>query len=165
MKNYSVKEIADLLGTNPETVRRWIREKKLTASQDSRKSGNTVSEVELQKFLKTNSKYAGIAASSIAMSPLAGIGGAAVALGGIVGTLIIDQVIKEKAISEAKVEPTEVVRLINEEIKKKQTNIKRKKASIAELEKEIADEGKQLESLKATQKAIMERIEKNGGGK
>jgi transposase-like protein len=25
MKTYSVKEIADLLGTNPETVRRWIR--------------------------------------------------------------------------------------------------------------------------------------------
>lgn len=161
MKNYSVKEIADLLGTNPETVRRWIREKKLTASQDSRKTGNTVSEVELQKFLKANSKYAGIAAGSIAMSPLAGIGGATVALGGIVGSLIIEQVMKEKVITEAKLEPDEVLRLIQDEIKKKQASIKRKKLSIAEIEKEIADEEKQVESLRATQKAITGRIGKD----
>ena len=32
MKTYSVKEIADLLNTNPETVRRWIRDKKLEAT-------------------------------------------------------------------------------------------------------------------------------------
>lgn len=158
MKNYSVKEIADLLGTNPETVRRWIRDKKLTASQGSRKEGNTVSEAELQKFLKTNAKYGGIAASSIAMSPIVGLGGAAIALGGIVGSLIIDQVTKEKSIADAKVEPDELLRLIQEEIRKKQAVIKRKKASVAEIEKEIADETKQVESLKATQKAIMERI-------
>ena len=29
MKSYNVKEIAEMLNTNPETVRRWIRDKKL----------------------------------------------------------------------------------------------------------------------------------------
>ena len=37
MDTYSVKEIADMLNTNPETVRRWIRSGKLEAIQESRK--------------------------------------------------------------------------------------------------------------------------------
>lgn len=32
MKSYNVKEIAEMLNTNPETVRRWIRDKKLDAT-------------------------------------------------------------------------------------------------------------------------------------
>lgn len=159
MKNYSVKEIADLLGTNPETVRRWIRDKRLTAKQGSRKEGNVVTEDDLQKFLKANAKYGGIAASSMVMSPLAGIGGVAVALGGLVGTLIVDQVAKEKSISEAKLDPSEVQRLIQDEIKKRQANIKRKKLSISELEKEITETEKQIEALKATEKALSEKLD------
>lgn len=42
MDTYSVKEIADMLNTNPETVRRWIRSGKLEAIQESRKGGNVV---------------------------------------------------------------------------------------------------------------------------
>lgn len=52
MKTYSVKEIANLLGTNPETVRRWIRNGKLHAFQETRKDGNSVTKAELNKFLK-----------------------------------------------------------------------------------------------------------------
>lgn len=37
MKTYSVKEIAEMLNTNPETVRRWIRDKKLDATIESKK--------------------------------------------------------------------------------------------------------------------------------
>ena len=53
MKTYSVKEIAELLNTNPETVRRWIRSGKLGAIQDSRKEGNVVTQAMLDSFLKT----------------------------------------------------------------------------------------------------------------
>lgn len=35
MDTYSVKEIADMLNTNPETVRRWIRSGNLEAIQES----------------------------------------------------------------------------------------------------------------------------------
>ena len=61
MDTYSVKEIADMLNTNPETVRRWIRSGKLEAIQESRKGGNVVTKSMLDAFLKTSPKYAGIA--------------------------------------------------------------------------------------------------------
>ena len=59
---YSVKEIAEMLNTNPETVRRWIRSGKLEAIQESRKGGNVVTKQMLDAFLKTSPKYAGVAA-------------------------------------------------------------------------------------------------------
>lgn len=60
MDTYSVKEIADMLNTNPETVRRWIRSGKLEAIQESRKGGNVVTKAMLDAFLKNSPKYAGI---------------------------------------------------------------------------------------------------------
>lgn len=65
MDTYSVKEIADMLNTNPETVRRWIRSGKLEAIQESRKGGNVVTKSMLDAFLKTY-KYAGIATGLLA---------------------------------------------------------------------------------------------------
>ena len=66
MDTYSVKEIADMLNTNPETVRRWIRSGKLEAIQESRKGGNVVTKSMLDAFLKTSPKYAGIAGGLLA---------------------------------------------------------------------------------------------------
>lgn len=65
MKMYNVKEIADMLSTNPETVRRWIRGGRLGADQESRKGGNMISEEELQSFLDKNPKYASLAGQSL----------------------------------------------------------------------------------------------------
>lgn len=58
MKKYTVVQIADMLDTNPETVRRWIRSDKLQAEQASRKQGNVVTEADLVCFLKGAPKYA-----------------------------------------------------------------------------------------------------------
>ena len=44
MKTYNVKEIAEMLNTNPETVRRWIRDKKLDATIVSKKGGHIIYE-------------------------------------------------------------------------------------------------------------------------
>ena len=85
---YTVQQVAEMLKTNPETVRRWIRSKKLNASQVSRKDGNVISEDELQKFLKTSPKYIGVLAQSIStISPLLGVATFAgtLAAGAIVG--------------------------------------------------------------------------------
>ena len=74
MKTYSVKEIAELLNTNPETVRRWIRSGKLEAIQDSRKEGNVVTQAMLDSFLKTTPKYAGaLVAGGMIAGPLVGL--------------------------------------------------------------------------------------------
>lgn len=77
MKTYSVKQIAKMLQTNPETVRRWIRDDKLKAEQVSRKGGNVVTEAELKRFIKATPKYLAkftAAAGLAAVSPIAGIG-------------------------------------------------------------------------------------------
>ena len=50
MDTYSVKEIADMLNTNPETVRRWIRSGKLEAIQESRKGGNVVTKSMFARY-------------------------------------------------------------------------------------------------------------------
>ena len=60
MKTYSVKEIAKMLETNPETVRRWIRDGKLRADISSKKEGHVIYESELKEFFKTAPKYAGL---------------------------------------------------------------------------------------------------------
>lgn len=39
METYNVKEVAKMMSTSEETVRRWIRAGKLKASMDSRKEG------------------------------------------------------------------------------------------------------------------------------
>ena len=67
MKLYTVKQIAEILNTNPETVRRWIRDGKLSAVQSSRKDGNIISEDAFNKFLAETSKYASIAAVMLSM--------------------------------------------------------------------------------------------------
>ncbi len=52
-KNLSVRTVAQLLQTNEETVRRWIREGKLQAEISSKKKGYTISADQLAEFLKT----------------------------------------------------------------------------------------------------------------
>jgi len=73
MANYSVKQIAEMLDTNPETVRRWIRAGRLESSRASKKEGNVVSEDALKTFLERTPKYAAVAAGMAAagiLSPL-----------------------------------------------------------------------------------------------
>lgn len=57
MKYYSVKEIANLILVNEETVRRWIREGKLKSTIISKKTGNSIKESDLYEFLNTIPRY------------------------------------------------------------------------------------------------------------
>lgn len=66
MKEYTVKEIAEMLSANEETVRRWIRDGKLESNFTSKKSGHRVSETKLNEFLEKFPKYAVGAASGVA---------------------------------------------------------------------------------------------------
>ena len=84
MKTYSVKEIAEMLNANPETVRRWIRDKKLDATIESKKGGHMVYEAALYEFLKSSPKYATAAKAS-----LTGVIGAAVLPTVMVGGLVL----------------------------------------------------------------------------
>lgn len=137
MKTYNVKEISDILNTNPETVRRWIRSGKLEAIQDSRKEGNIVTEQMLNAFLKASPKYAGMLAGSAAMLSIAGIG---VVTASLLGGLIAQQYEKNENIKNAKVSTTEIKKLFEAEIKKSKQTIRRKEEAIRQLQNEIEEE-------------------------
>ena len=107
MDTYSVREIADMLNTNPETVRRWIRPGKLEAIQESRKCGNIVTKPMLNAFLKTSPKYAGIS-GGLLVSPV-GLTTETVA---IVEKFLAQQFIKNDEIKNAHVNTSEIRKLL-----------------------------------------------------
>lgn len=127
MKSYSVKEIADILNTNPETVRRWIRSGKLTSTMTSNKSGNMVSADALNKFIKETPKYATQLAGSMISSPIA----LSLVVGGIIGGLVGSVIASDKKV-----------------IKKEDVQ-KSLKRQILDCEKRISDNKTKLEQLKS----------------
>lgn len=148
MKTFSVKEIADLLETNPETVRRWIRNGKLHAVQESRKDGNSVTEVELRKFLKKTPKYVSIAAKSLAtMAPAVSI---PLALGGLIEMMVVDNVDTEEKLKNARIRPEDIARYLNESLAQHEDVIKRKREDINQLEQEIEAEEQKINAIQAT---------------
>ena len=144
MKTYTVKEIAQMLKTNPETVRRWIRSGRLEATQDSRKEGNLVTEQMLQEFLKESPKYAAMMAPLL-ITPL----GITATTAAVTGSLLASKTIKKEKSQNTKVESAEVIKLLKLDVTKLTLSIKRKQESIEQLQKEIEEDLKQLEEVRA----------------
>ncbi len=143
MKTYSVKDIADMLNTNPETVRRWIRAGKLKADQTSRKDGNTVREDDLYKYLRSTTKYAAIAAGLAATNPFLALTTAVGA--GVLGAIITSfAATPPKNGREVRNLSDDVKRMLKKNITESEETIKRKKAAIAELQAEINKEQQQI---------------------
>jgi len=145
MTSYSVQQIAEMLSTNPETVRRWIRDKKLNAVQVSRKDGNVVTEAELQRFLKASPKYMPrFTASLMATSPAVSI---PLIIGSYIGSKVVGY-LDEKKKYEVRIRPEDIEKYLTENIGLHTESIKRKRASVKHLEEEIQTEEQQLEQLK-----------------
>lgn len=154
MDTYSVKEIADMLNTNPETVRRWIRSGKLEAIQESRKGGNVVTKSMLDAFLKDSPKYAGIAGKLLA-SPV----GITTATAAIVGGLLAQQLIKNDGIKNAHVNTSEIRKLLLSNIQSSKENITRKKKSIKHLQEEIEDEQQRIDEAEKLIKELDKKVQ------
>ncbi len=90
MEFYTVKEIAEMLSVNEETVRRWIRENKLDAERGTGRQGSKVSSESLKKFLDENKGLiTGTAASVLGLSTVATLGTAVLGAGAAVaGSLL-----------------------------------------------------------------------------
>lgn len=144
MKSYSVKEISDLLNTNPETVRRWIRDGKMKAEQVTRKDGNHVTEYDLKAFLKSSPKYARIAASASALIPMAV--GVPITIGVLISGVLLE-LYGSKKTSEIRIQPEEFHKQILKSIAELEESIKRKTASIEQIKSEIKDERKKVADL------------------
>lgn len=54
---YSINDVAKMLQTNPETVRRWQRDGKIKGTATSRKDGYNITQKDLDDFLEKYPKY------------------------------------------------------------------------------------------------------------
>ena len=131
MKTYSVKEIADILNTNPETVRRWIRDKKLEATIASKKGGHIVYESALHTFLKSSPKYASIASTALLSTMM-------------VGGLIAQKIIDVEQLKKVRVSNKDVIAFLRGEIEKSTEAIKAKEDKIYQLQKQIEADQSQI---------------------
>jgi len=134
---YTVKEVSELLSIDQETVRRWIRNGKLSASIDSKKSGNRISQDALNKFLQSAPKYATKLTESIT-SPI----GLSFVVGGLLGGLIAAFLHDSNS---KKISDKDVEKFLNEKIDSYEKSIQDKRNQIKELEKEIIKSEKELE--------------------
>ena len=144
MKTYSVKEIAELLNTNPETVRRWIRDKKLDATIESKKGGHIVYEAALHEFLKSSPKYAAAAKASVAGAVV----GAAVLPTVMVGGLVAQKLIDAEQLKKARISNKDVTSFLRSEIQRYTEAIKAKEDTIHQLQKQIEADQSQITEFK-----------------
>lgn len=140
MKTYCVKEIAEMLNTNPETVRRWIRDKKLDATIESKKGGHIVYEAALREFLKSSPKYAAAAKASLAGAVV----GAAVLPTVMVGGLVAQKLIDAEQLKKARISNKDIVNFLRGEIQRYTEAIKAKEDTIHQLQKQIEADQSQI---------------------
>ena len=140
MKEYNVQQISKLLQTNPETVRRWIRTGKLKAVQGSRKTGNIISEESLKKFSLDTPNYAGLAATIFSPAGVA----LPIAVGSFIGS-IMSLVYRQ---SKKKVTSDIVEDYLIGEIERCEKSVAQKKKTIEQLQKEVQNDEKQIETYK-----------------
>lgn len=144
MKTYSVKQIAEMLGTNPETVRRWIRDDKMRAVQISRKNGNVVTEEELERFIKRTPKYLArwkVGMGLAILNPAFGIGALT---GSILASALLSYAEGKNSV-DIRVRPQDFKKYLQESIDKLNGIIMQKQALINQTETEISEISKQIE--------------------
>lgn len=151
MKTYSVKEISEMLKTNPETVRRWIRDKKLDAIIESKKGGHIVSEAALRTFLQGSPKYAAKASSFLVE--------ATVFSTAMIGGMIAQKIIDFEQLKNARISTADITRYLRSEISSREEAILEKERTISKLQGEILNERKQIEEFQK----LVEGLEGVGG--
>lgn len=166
MKTYSVKQVAELLQTNPETVRRWIRDKKLDATNRSKKEGSVITEDGLQKFLETAPKYmAKVGAGVLAAGAVTPKGLAAVLLGGGMITAGVGKVMQRSQPVDTNIPPEEVVKLLIHEIDALKRSLESRKALIEQATMEIAEIEDRIRQYESALASFIEiRNDKEGKG-
>lgn len=142
METYNVKQVAEMLNTQLETVRRWIRSGKLYAEKTSRKDGHVVTEVDLNKFLKSSPKYAGMAGGLLGAAMVMPVTAVPV-VGGIAATYLAAAK-KAKENGDESFSKEDVTRYLQEEIERRNQSINQKLATIKQLKREINNDQQQI---------------------
>jgi len=142
MKKYTVNDVAKMLKTNPETVRRWIRNGKLEAIQVSRKEGNIITEQMLKTFLKNTPKYALLAST---LYPVAGVTALTIAL---LSSGIAKEIISRNENNIPKVQKKEMIESLKKEISKRKYQIIEEEEHIRMLQEDIEKANEEIEKEK-----------------
>ena len=142
MDTYNVKQIADKINTQPETLRIWIRIGKLYAEKASRKDGHVVTESDLNKFLKSSPKYASMAGGLIGVAAALPVAAVPV-VGGIAATYLAAAK-KAKENGDESFFKEDVTRYLQEEIERRNQSINQKLATIEQLQREITNDHQQI---------------------
>ena len=137
MKTYNVKQIAEMLETNPETVRRWIRDGKLAAEQSSRKGGNTVTEEELKRFMESRSKYR-------SKSSLVGLA----AFGIVAAVSYVARYLQDRGNQDLSRLPDDVQEQLSGNVVKLREAVDHKRELISQTQEEISEMERQIEQYR-----------------
>ena len=137
MKTYNVKQIAEMLETNPETVRRWIRDGKLAAEQSSRKGGNTVTEEELKRFMESRSKYR-------SKSSLVGLA----AFGIVAAVSYVARYLQDRGNQDLSRLPDDVQEQLSSNVVKLREAVDHKRELINQTQEEISEMERQIEQYR-----------------
>ncbi len=155
MKTYTVSDIAEKLKTNPETVRRWIRQGKLIAEQSSRKGGNRISEQNLNKFLKDTPKYASIAAGAITVLGISSL------VTSLLSNLMITKTTTDDYIDKVQ----EIIASVKSSIQASEKAIAAKKDEVEKLQSEIKTDEERIFELKKLLNQIQSQLDETTSNK
>lgn len=146
MNTFTVQQVADILKTNPETVRRWIRSGKLKAEKTSNKTGNVILASSLENFGKIMPKYNDLIAKNLVDASVSAtlLGAATVLTASVIGG-----VCKAKAeeISKSEIDFNEMKKFILSELNSRKKALIEKEKTLAILQKEISDEKEKINNL------------------
>jgi len=145
MKTYSVAEIAELLDTNQETVRRWIRNNKLKSVITSNKGGHVVSQKDLDAFLESAPKYVPKMAAGLAgKTSLIGVG----IIGVSMMTVLLAKRVKQRQAENNWIQQEDLVEYLQTQIAEAENEISQKRQMIEKLQSELIDASVKLDKYK-----------------
>lgn len=144
MEEFTVKQIAEMLNTNPETVRRWIRSGKLESTLSSKKEGNVVSSEALEKFAKKMPKYSTLLSVAAMAGPILGpIAPFSIGM----GVLAASKFHKTSEKEDEKINIEKIRLILQKDINKSKKKIQSNTKLIKLLEKEIQEEQEKVDQL------------------
>ena len=145
-RELTVKRVSEILGTNPETVRRWLRAGVLTAyPKVGEKSPSVINPKSFEGLIKKMPKYSpALFALGLIASPVS-----ALAITAIAATEVINKskISAKKDNAKNSTEVDNIEYMLMARIKKMQTEKKLREKEIEKMEVEIEDINNELDQL------------------